>query len=85
MKFIYDTLFLLSMISVVLAVPSWGGGFDMRPSASIGTLVPGASLLEAIEGGVSEEQYRPKYLGVAAATGECGTTNTNPTVFSSPQ
>lgn len=69
MNFLYDLFLFLSSISVVLAVPSWGGGYDVRPSASIGTLVPGASFLEAIEAGLSYEQYRPKYLSVSAASG----------------
>jgi hypothetical protein len=70
MKFIYDLLFFLSSLSVVLAVPNWTGGLDVRPSSSIGTLVPGASILEAIESGISYDQYRPKYLSVNAASGE---------------
>ena len=70
MQFIFDLLFLFSCLSVVLALPNWTGGVDVRPSSSIGTLVPGASILEAIESGISYEQYRPKYLSVNAASGE---------------
>lgn len=41
----------------------------MQTQTSIGNIVPGASFIEAIGSGISYEQYRPKYLSVAAEKG----------------
>lgn len=70
-------ILLSSLLSLAAGVPSWiGGGWidgyaGLRQS-SIGNIVPGASFIEAMTGGVNPDQrYRPKYLGVGAPPGPC--------------
>jgi len=66
MIFALELLLLLLPASLVVAVPSWGGILGSRPQISIGSLVPGASFIEALGQGISYEHYRPKYLSIQA-------------------
>lgn len=53
----------LTLLPFVCAIPTW----DMFNSrASMGSLVPGATIVQAIGGGASD---LPRYLTVAAAAG----------------
>ncbi|KAH8118690.1 hypothetical protein DFH11DRAFT_1502254 [Phellopilus nigrolimitatus] len=68
-----DIFFLiLSLAPLALGMPSWDAGFGTRPQVSIGNLVPGASVIEAIGEGITYETYKPKYLSVAAPKGVPG-------------
>ncbi|KAI5120686.1 hypothetical protein M0805_006975 [Coniferiporia weirii] len=64
--------FLVLVSEQALGIPSWDGGFWTRPQIAIGTLVPGSSPIEALEGGTSPQQYRAKFLSVAAKKGQPG-------------
>ena len=58
------------VIELAPALPQWDGFWGGSPQISIGSLVPGATVIEAIEGGIDLSQYRPKYLSIPAERGE---------------
>ena len=60
----------LVVIEFAQALPQWDGFWGGSPQISIGSLVPGATVIEAIEGGIDLSQYRPKYLSIPAERGE---------------
>jgi len=69
MFLILEIALLVLSAHIASALPSWSGGYGTRPQIAIGSLVPGASFVEALGHGISYEQYRPKYLSVNAETG----------------
>jgi len=75
--------FLLPLLLALaaLALPSWDAGYTSQPTLNIGNLVPGASVIEALGGGISYEQYKPKYLSIAAARGVSDCTITSTKLF----
>ncbi|KAH7929441.1 hypothetical protein BV22DRAFT_1080897 [Leucogyrophana mollusca] len=70
MSKIVRLIFLLSFVSLVLGIPTWE---NLNTRQALGTLVPGASFLEAL-GPVRRAQHAddPKYLSVNAPRGSPG-------------
>lgn len=66
MFFVLEILLLVSTAFFASAMPSWDAAYGARPQVSIGNLVPGATLIEALGHGISFDQYKPKYLSIAA-------------------
>ncbi|KAL5507870.1 hypothetical protein ACEPAH_5488 [Sanghuangporus vaninii] len=66
-------VFVLSLIlELAQALPQWDGFWGSSPQISIGSLVPGATVIEAITEGIDSHQYRPKYLSIPAEKGAPG-------------
>ncbi|EJD01499.1 uncharacterized protein FOMMEDRAFT_169608 [Fomitiporia mediterranea MF3/22] len=72
-------------LKLARALPQWDGGCATQPHSSIGSLVPGATVIEAISEGIDYRQYRPKYLSIPTTKGVAGPAtifeNTSPPLF----
>ena len=56
-------------MNLASGIPSWDGGWGWQPQLTISSLVPGSTVIEAINEGIDPGTYTPKYLSVPQAKG----------------